>query len=86
MWLSRLPASEGGRLSLSTTANQDSPISEGLHPVLVLDVWEHAYYLKHQFRRPQHIADWWNVVDWDNVTALDRWWQEREDRGYRDEL
>ena len=60
---------------LTATANQDSPISDGNNPILVLDVWEHAYYLKHQFRRAQHVEDWWSIVDWGNVEALDKWWR-----------
>jgi len=63
-WLSR--KTDGG-LVVTSTANQDSPLSEGLTPILGLDVWEHAYYLKYQNRRPEYVSAFWNVVNWDEV-------------------
>lgn len=56
-----------GNLEITSTANQDSPLTDGKTPVLGLDVWEHAYYLKFQNRRPEYITTFWNVVNWDEV-------------------
>ena len=57
----------GGAVSITSTANQDSPLSDGQQPLLGVDVWEHAYYLKYQNRRPDYLDAWWNVVHWDRV-------------------
>jgi superoxide dismutase, Fe-Mn family len=56
-----------GKLAVTSTANQDSPLTDGLFPVMGNDVWEHAYYLKYQNRRPDYLAAWWNVVNWDEI-------------------
>ena len=63
-WLVRTKA---GEFKITSTPNQDNPISSGEFPVLGNDVWEHAYYLKYQNRRPDYLAAWWNVVNWDAV-------------------
>jgi Fe-Mn family superoxide dismutase len=62
-WLVR----KSGSLAIVSTANQDNPMSEGLTPIMGIDVWEHAYYLKYQNRRAEYVTNWWNVVNWDEV-------------------
>jgi Fe-Mn family superoxide dismutase len=64
VWLVR---SKAGKLEVISTANQDNPITDGHHAIMGNDVWEHAYYLKYQNRRPDYLAAWWNVVNWDEV-------------------
>ena len=64
VWLVR---SKAGKLEVISTANQDNPIIDGHHAIMGNDVWEHAYYLKYQNRRPDYLAAWWNVVNWDEV-------------------
>jgi superoxide dismutase, Fe-Mn family len=58
---------EKSQLKIITTPNQNSPISQGLYPIMGNDVWEHAYYLKYQNRRPDYLSAWWNVIDWNEV-------------------
>ncbi|HET8648907.1 MAG TPA: superoxide dismutase [Gemmatimonadales bacterium] len=62
-----LVVGKDGKLAVESTPNQDTPVSEGKHPILGVDVWEHAYYLKYQNRRPDYLAAWWNVVNWSDV-------------------
>jgi Fe-Mn family superoxide dismutase len=57
----------GGSLAVVSTPNQDNPLSQGMTPVMGIDVWEHAYYLHYQNRRPEYVSNWWNVVNWDAV-------------------
>jgi Fe-Mn family superoxide dismutase len=58
---------DSGKLAVESTANQDSPLMQGKTPILGLDVWEHAYYLKYQNRRPEYVSAWWNVINWNEV-------------------
>jgi Fe-Mn family superoxide dismutase len=60
---------KGSGLAVVSTPNQDNPISEGMTPILGIDVWEHAYYLKYQNRRAEYVANWWNVVNWQAVAV-----------------
>ena len=62
-----LALDRSGKLQVMSTANQDSPLTEGLYPVMGNDVWEHAYYLKYQNRRPEYLNAWWNVVNWNEI-------------------
>ncbi len=64
VWLVR---SAAGRYEIVTTPNQDSPLTQGFYPIMVNDVWEHAYYLKYQNRRPEYLAAWWHVVNWAEI-------------------
>ncbi len=64
VWLAR---ASSGKIQIVTTPNQNSPLSDGQFPIMGNDVWEHAYYLKYQNRRPEYLSAWWNVVNWDEI-------------------
>jgi Fe-Mn family superoxide dismutase len=64
-----LQVGKDGKLAVTSTPNQDTPLMEGLTPLLGVDVWEHAYYLDYQNRRPDYITSWWNTVNWDEVAS-----------------
>jgi len=64
VWLVRSP---DGKLKIATTPNQDSPLIDGNYPIMGNDVWEHAYYLKYQYRRAEYLTAWWNVINWDEI-------------------
>jgi superoxide dismutase, Fe-Mn family len=66
VWLVR---NRDGKIEITTTANQDTPLSEGKFPIMGNDVWEHAYYLKYQNRRAEYLTAWWNVINWDEVNS-----------------
>jgi Fe-Mn family superoxide dismutase len=87
VWLVRDPKYPGSSLQIITTKEQDCPLTMELDPILVIDVWEHAYYLKHQFRRVEYITNWWMLVDWEAVEKLDRFWMKVAATNFeRDEL
>jgi len=66
-WVWLVGSNAGGKLQIISSANQDNPLTDGLQPILGNDVWEHAYYLKYQNRRPEYLAAWWNTVNWEEV-------------------
>lgn len=76
VWLVEVPGSS--ELRILTSENQDNPMSQGLKPILALDVWEHAYYLKHQNNRPSYVEEWWKVVDWRKVGDILTAWNAKQ--------
>ncbi|UYV64198.1 hypothetical protein LAZ67_2007023 [Cordylochernes scorpioides] len=85
VWLCRNTTANSRRLLIITTANEDTPLPLGLRPLIALDVWEHAYFLKHRERRDKYVTDWWGVLDWEAVDRLDGWWSGLRDSTH-DEL
>ena len=75
VWLVRQSIEENAKLEIITTSNEDSPFSQGKYPLLVLDMWEHAYYKMHVWNRENYIKNWWPLVDWDNVEEMDGFWR-----------
>jgi Fe-Mn family superoxide dismutase len=67
-WAWLVKKSDGG-VAVVSTANQDNPMSDGVKPLMGIDVWEHAYYLKYQNRRAEYVTNWWNVVNWSEVAS-----------------
>ena len=95
VWLVRNRTAEDIQLFIVNTMNEDSPISMGLDPLLGLDVWEHAYFRKHQYDKTDYLKNWWMLVDWEAVEAVDRYflklWQAKdgvteEEPLFKDEL
>jgi superoxide dismutase, Fe-Mn family len=76
VWLAGKP---NGEVQITTTPNQDNPISQGLFPIFGNDVWEHAYYLKYNNRRPEYLAAWWNVVNWEEINKRLKMFQEHHE-------
>ena len=74
VWLVMNGSSAEQQLSIMPSYNQDCPVSQNFLPILVIDIWEHAYYLQHQFRRADHVNDFWSLVDWQKVEALRNFW------------
>eukprot|EP00118_Oscarella_pearsei_P026485 m.309974 g.309974 ORF g.309974 m.309974 type:complete len:262 (+) comp48880_c0_seq1:10-795(+) len=76
VWLCEVPPT--GILQITTFPNQMSPLGFGLKPILVLDVWEHAYYLKHQNKRAGYVHDWWEIIDWNKVELISQAWKNEQ--------
>ena len=90
VWLVRKTFTKNGGLAIVSTTNEDNPLSRGMMPLLVIDLWEHAYYLKHSWKREQYLAEFWSVVEWDNIAELELFWletlEEEDNWRKRDEL